>query len=62
MWTPLILFCMVADPTDCAIPLAPVARSEEQCQEYIYQVLTILEVPETMFIANITCYEWPAAT
>lgn len=59
MWTPLILFCMVADPTDCAIPLAPVARSEDQCQEFIYRALSELDLPDTMYVAQITCYEWP---
>ena len=59
MWTPLILVCALADPTQCAIPVAPAARTKNQCQSLIARVLDDLALPDTMFVAQVTCYEWP---
>jgi len=59
MWTPLILFCMVADLTDCAIPVTPVARSEDHCRELLDQALRDLDIPDWMYVAGASCYQWP---
>jgi hypothetical protein len=55
----LILLCMVSNPYDCAIPAAPVTRTEDQCKAVIVQVLARVRTSESLFVARVECYKWP---
>jgi len=58
MWTPLILVCMTASPTDCAIPLAPAVPTEEACVAAIYNALRVITIPDTMYVEGVQCVPW----
>lgn len=57
MWTPLLLICYV-DSIDCAIPVAPVYRTEEECLLALEYAIDSFVLPQNMRIMAYDCYNW----
>lgn len=60
LWTPLILFCYVEGPIDCAIPVAPAYLSESDCLDALHSAIETFALPEGMVIVGSMCYNWGA--
>jgi hypothetical protein len=57
MWTPLLLLCYV-DSTDCAIPVAPVYWSEQECVAALEYALDNSQLLEGVMVLSYTCHNW----